>query len=92
MQCETIKEGLDCTFMTKKGCSFNGGACHAIVEQCNGCDRVAVYPEGTFCSVFPDPSIKWRRGTCNMATHIKTDAKGQEGKVRVGQQKQKKKK
>ena len=92
MQCVTIKEGQDCTFMTKKGCGFNGGVCHAIVEQCNGCDRVTVLADGSFCAVFPDPSIKWRRGVCNMATHIKTESKSQEGKVRVGQQKQKKKK
>jgi len=91
MQCATIKEGVECTFMTKKGCDFNGGACHAVVEQCTGCDRTIKNNDTVFCQVFPDPAIKWRRGACNMATHIKTETKGQEGKVRVGQQKQKKK-
>ena len=91
MQCATIKEGVECTFMTKKGCNFNGGTCHAVVEQCTGCDRTVTHNDTVYCQVFPDPAIKWRRGTCNMATHIKTETKGQASKVRVGQQKQKKK-
>lgn len=90
MQCATVKEGVECTFMSKKGCVFNSGSCHPIVEQCQGCDRTKEYPDGVFCLVFPDPAVKWRRGPCNMATHIKTETKAQQ-KVRVGQQKQKKK-
>ena len=39
MHCESIKPGVDCTFMTKKGCSFNGGKCRTVVESCEGCDR-----------------------------------------------------
>ncbi len=92
MQCATIKEGIECTFMTPKGCGFNGGACHPIVEQCQGCERILTLTEGVFCAVAPDPAIKWRRGSCNMATHKKAGAKNGEAKVRVGQQKQKKKK
>jgi hypothetical protein len=92
MQCQTIKEGIECTFMSKTGCGFMGGACRPIVEQCEGCDRVRDFPEGKFCGVFPDPAAKWRRGMCNMATHIKVDVKAVEAKKRVGQQKQKKKK
>ena len=34
MHCESIKLGVDCTFMTKKGCSFNGGKCRPVVESC----------------------------------------------------------
>ena len=92
MLCATKKEGADCAFMTRKGCGFNGGVCNPIVEQCVGCDRIKEYPEGKFCMVFPDPAAKWRRGNCNMATHIKSEAKIAAAKVRVGQQKQKKKK
>ena len=91
MQCVTIKEGTECAFMTRRGCDFNGGACHAVVEQCNGCERAKQFPEGIFCTVFPDPAVKWRRGVCNMATHMKEQAKTDASKVRVGQQKQKKK-
>ncbi|MFH1135207.1 MAG: PxxKW family cysteine-rich protein [Pseudomonadota bacterium] len=91
MQCVTVKEGAECSFMTKKGCAFNGGTCQPIVEQCQGCDRTVTNPNGVFCRTFPDPAAKWRRGPCNMATHVKVEVKKDEGKKRVGQQKQKKK-
>jgi hypothetical protein len=71
MHCETIKPGIDCTFMTKKGCSFNGGKCRPVVEACEGCDRILNGGEEHFCNAFPDPSVKWRRGPCNLATHQK---------------------
>ena len=70
MQCVTLKNGVECAFMTRKGCSFNGGRCHAVVDNCQGCSRTENFPEGTFCSVAPQPAIKWTRGSCNFATHI----------------------
>jgi hypothetical protein len=39
MVCEVIKIGRDCAFMTKKGCSFNGGKCYPVVDRCQGCER-----------------------------------------------------
>lgn len=92
MQCVTVKEGVPCAFMSKAGCSFIGGACKPIVEKCQGCDRAKPYTDGVYCLSFPDPEVKWRTGICAMATHIKLDAKGADAKVRVGQQKQAKKK
>jgi hypothetical protein len=78
--------------MAKKGCSFLGGSCRPVDAKCEGCDRIMSIGGGAYCSVFPDPAAKWRRGDCGMATHIKSDAKAAaEAKVRVGQQKQKKK-
>ncbi len=70
MQCVTIKKGVECAFMTRKGCNFNGGRCHPVVEQCQGCSRIDTRPEGAFCTVVPQPSIKWNIGFCNFATHI----------------------
>ena len=72
MVCTTVKKGTECIFMTKRGCEFNGGSCHPIVDQCDGCQRIVEYPTGTFCMSFPDPVIKWKNGVCNMATHMKT--------------------
>jgi len=43
-----------------------------------------------FCIVYAFPKAKWRNGDCNMADHIELEAAKKE-KVRVGQQKQKKK-
>jgi hypothetical protein len=76
--------------MSKAGCSFLGGACKPIIEKCQGCDRVVEASDNKFCGAFPDPSSKWRLGNCNLATHVKVETKGGDSKVRVGQQKQKK--
>lgn len=81
MRCSTVKEGQDCFFMTKKGCTFNGGTCHIIVEACEGCHKVTEYPTGNYCVVFPDPAAKWRTGACNMASHLQATAKKENGKV-----------
>ena len=81
MVCQSVKEGIDCFFMKKTGCHFNGGNCHTVIEQCEGCQKVKDFPTGTYCLSFPDPSIKWRVGTCNMATHIKKSNGNGNGKI-----------
>ncbi len=60
-----------------------------IVEKCIGCDNIV---DENKCRIWFSPTAKWRTGNCPSATHIKVEVKGQEQKVRVGQQKQKKKK
>lgn len=62
--------------MSKKGCQFNGGACHPVVEDCEGCQRIQEFPSGKYCTTFPEPAIKWRAGICNMATHKKNNNNG----------------
>ena len=81
MVCTNVKEGYECFFMSKKGCQFNGGTCHTIVEQCEGCQKVIELPTGKYCLVFPDPVAKWRASNCNMATHLKTEKKKGNGKL-----------
>lgn len=71
MICTTVREGDECVFMTSKGCSFNEGACLPIVETCSGCQRARQYETGMYCIAAPDPSLKWKNGICNMATHVK---------------------
>ena len=70
MLCTTTKKGIDCFFMSKKGCTFAGGNCHEIVQQCEGCGHVLVCEEKKYCKAYPDPAAKWQFGTCNLATHI----------------------
>ncbi len=70
MVCEVVKIGRDCAFMTKKGCSFNGGKCYPIIDRCQGCGRVAEFPSGSFCIACPDPAAKWSARGCNLATNI----------------------
>lgn len=81
MVCSSVKEGLDCFFMSKEGCQFNGGTCHQIVEQCEGCQKVQEFPTGNYCLVFPDPAAKWRLGKCSMATHLKETSNKGNGKL-----------
>jgi hypothetical protein len=58
-----------------------------IVDKCEGCKDV----DGNFCSCYIDPSILFNRGGCPRASHLaKAEEKSTE-KIRVGQQKQKKK-
>jgi len=78
MVCATVKAGSECAFMTKSGCGYNGGTCHPIVEQCEGCQRTVEYATGKYCSSYPNPSIKWRTSTCNFATHTKVEVQSQQ--------------
>lgn len=81
MMCSTVKEGADCAFMTKAGCGYNGGSCHPIVEQCEGCDRIVEKETGRYCKSYPNPAIKWKTGRCNFATHVKSEVQAQQNKV-----------
>ncbi|UCD71373.1 MAG: PxxKW family cysteine-rich protein [Syntrophobacterales bacterium] len=71
MVCQTVKEGTECVFMSKRGCSYNGGKCHPIVDNCNGCDRVTKYPTGLYCKAYSEPALKWIKGHCTLATNVK---------------------
>lgn len=81
MVCTTIRKGMECPFMTAQGCSYNGGACHAIAEQCNGCSRSAEFASGWYCTACPDPALKWKNGNCNLATHVTTAAADKKAKL-----------
>jgi hypothetical protein len=73
MKCVTIKEDMECGFMTVAGCGFNGGACYPVVEACEGCNRIVELQDGLYCMTYADPSAKWAYGHCNFATHTKSD-------------------
>ncbi|MDR1578674.1 MAG: PxxKW family cysteine-rich protein [Deltaproteobacteria bacterium] len=62
-----------------------------IDDKCQGCDRVQNFSGAQCCAAYTAPSAHWRLGNCNLATHIKVEVKTDATKVRVGQQKQKKK-
>ncbi len=81
MQCITLKQGVECAFMTNKGCNFNGGRCHTVVDQCEGCSRILTASEGVFCAVAPAPATKWARGKCNFATHTERKVAEQNQKL-----------
>ncbi|MBN1830035.1 MAG: PxxKW family cysteine-rich protein [Deltaproteobacteria bacterium] len=81
MVCQTIKVGMECPFMMKKGCTFNGGACHQIIEKCQECGRIIDCQSGKYCMIYPDPASKWSTGNCPSATHIKKEIKETTQKV-----------
>ena len=81
MDCATIKKGTECAFMTSKGCSYNGGICHQIIDQCEGCKRGTELSSGWYCSACPDPSIKWKNGNCNLATHVTIESNKAKTKI-----------
>ena len=81
MICTTIRNGEECAFMSARGCTFNGGACHKVIESCDGCSRSKEFESGWYCSAAPDPSIKWKNGNCNIATHITTSVKQDKAKL-----------
>jgi hypothetical protein len=75
MNCQTVKAGFDCAFMSKKGCGFFGGSCQKIIEKCDGCGKIMEYESNKYCKVYPDPNGKWLSGKCPTATHIKLEIK-----------------
>ncbi len=72
MICQTIKNGQDCGFMTKKGCGFNGGSCKTVVDACGDCTKILEAASGKYCKVYPNPNSKWTNGKCPTASHIKS--------------------
>jgi hypothetical protein len=81
MICTTIKEGMECPFMSANGCSYNGGICHQVVEQCQGCNRGAEYTSGWYCSACPEPAMKWKNGSCNLASHVSSAGAATKAKI-----------
>jgi len=81
MKCDTIRKGVECYFMTDKGCSYIGGRCYPVVENCEGCERIKEFSEEKYCSSFPEPEAKWSSGACNFATHVK--ASYDHGQVKI---------
>ena len=58
---------------TDAGVKVNGVTVQAIIDKCEGCERIRAFDGQQYCANFPVPAGKWRMGNrCNMATHIKT--------------------
>lgn len=81
MVCTTVRNGQECPFMTAKGCSYNGGICHETVDKCSGCNRTVSFSNGWYCSACPDPSLKWKNGSCNLASHVSVMSAGKKEKI-----------
>jgi hypothetical protein len=83
MICTTIRDGVECAFMKKNGCSYNAGACLEIIEACKGCKRSVEFSSGWYCGICPDPSKKWKLSKCNVATHVSDDSSKNKAKRKI---------
>jgi hypothetical protein len=81
MLCQTVKVGVECTFMSKNGCTFTGGSCLTIIESCTGCNKVIDFPTGQYCKVYADPGSRWVTGKCAVASHIVREIKDNAQKI-----------
>ncbi len=72
MVCTILKEEIDCIFMTRQGCTYNGGHCEPVVEACEGCDHLKEVDSDYYCVTSANPAAKWNIGSCNFATHVVT--------------------
>ncbi len=81
MQCQTVLPGTECTFMAKNGCVLPEGSCQAVVDNCEGCEKIVEGSIGKVCGAYPYPSKKWANGICNYATHVKVELKVEDIKV-----------
>ena len=60
-----------------------------ILFKCGGCAHIQDHT----CDIWVCPTAKWKMGICPSATHVDRGLKKvDDGKVRLGQQKQKRKK
>ena len=62
---------------TEAGVQVNGILCQAVIDKCDGCDRIREFESQNFCSSYPAPEKKWALGRCNFATHIRDETKTQ---------------
>ena len=81
MLCQTVKPGVECAFMSKKGCGYFGGSCHVIIDKCTECGKIIEYQAAKYCKVYPEPASKWLNGKCPTATHIKLEVKENTQKI-----------
>ena len=70
--------GLVGAEMTAEGLKYNGILMQPVVEQCEGCERMIPIEDNKYCPSYPEPALKWARGVCNFATHVRAtvDATG----------------
>ncbi|SKA71763.1 PxxKW family cysteine-rich protein [Desulfobaculum bizertense] len=73
---------IDDAVMTDAGLTYNGVALQPVVEKCEGCERVVEHESGKYCTTYAQPELRWHRGVCNFATHVRAELdKG--GKVKI---------
>ena len=73
MICQTVRAGMNCSFMSPKGCNYIDGSCKAIIEECGGCNKITEVTSGKYCTIYPEPQARWAYGICPTASHVKKE-------------------
>lgn len=63
--------GLPGAEMTAEGLKYKGVILQPAVEQCEGCERLVPIEGQKYCPSYPVPAVKWAKGVCNFATHVR---------------------
>ena len=54
---------------------FSAGPFQAVIDKCEGCERIVEEDSTSYCKTYVNPAAKWRLGICNFATHAKPEIK-----------------
>ncbi len=54
---------------------YSSGPFQAVIEACEGCERIVEENDVKYCKTYINPAAKWRLGICNFATHKKPEIK-----------------
>ncbi|MBI9078176.1 MAG: PxxKW family cysteine-rich protein [Pseudodesulfovibrio sp.] len=73
---------LEGAIKTDAGLTYKGVVMEPIVEKCEGCERIVPFEDEKYCPTYAQPEIKWAKGVCNFATHVRADV-DKTGKVKV---------
>ena len=60
---------------TNEAKSYSAGSFQAVIDKCDGCDRIVEENSTNYCKTYVNPAAKWRLGICNFATHAKPEIK-----------------
>jgi len=52
---------------------YTSGVFKAVIEECEGCERIVTVDTDKYCRTYAEPSAKWKLGICNFATHAKPE-------------------
>ncbi len=58
---------------TTNDAMYKSGEFQAVVEKCEGCERIIEVESARYCKAYTSPEAKWRLGICNFATHVKPE-------------------
>ena len=60
---------------TNEAVKYSTGPFQAVIDKCEGCERIVEEDSVSYCKTYVNPAAKWRLGICNFATHAKPEIK-----------------